>query len=95
MKAIRVNEFGGPEVLKVEEVPLAEPGSALAVNSTQRRLCVGCVSGAIEVFRVRDRVELHRTTGEVGAGGCTAERRLTLAPCSSSVCTMEVSLTVT
>ncbi|OGO15228.1 MAG: NADPH:quinone reductase [Chloroflexi bacterium RBG_16_48_8] len=26
MKAIRINEFGGPEVLKVEEVPLPEPG---------------------------------------------------------------------
>ena len=71
---------GAGEAAAVRALPLAEPGSALAVNSAQRRLCVGCVSGAIEVFRVRDRVELHRTTGEVGAGGCTAERRLTLAP---------------
>lgn len=26
MKAIRINEFGGPEVLKVEEIPLPNPG---------------------------------------------------------------------
>ena len=26
MKAIRVHEFGGPEVLKLEEVPLMSPG---------------------------------------------------------------------
>src|SRR5207244_10590923 len=26
MKAIRVHEFGGPEVLRVEEVPTPEPG---------------------------------------------------------------------
>ena len=26
MKAIRVREFGGPEVLKVEEVPTPKPG---------------------------------------------------------------------
>jgi len=26
MKAIRVHEFGGPEVLRLEEVPTPEPG---------------------------------------------------------------------
>jgi hypothetical protein len=26
MKAIRVHEFGGPEVLRVEEVPTPQPG---------------------------------------------------------------------
>jgi len=26
-KAIRVYEYGGPEVMKLEDVPLAEPGA--------------------------------------------------------------------
>jgi NADPH2:quinone reductase len=30
MKAVRVEQFGGPEVLKIEEVPLAEPGEGEA-----------------------------------------------------------------
>ena len=28
MKAIRVKEFGGPEVLRLEEVPTLQPGPA-------------------------------------------------------------------
>ena len=31
MKAIRVHEFGGPEVLKLEEVPDLEPGKGQVV----------------------------------------------------------------
>src|SRR5712692_1510194 len=30
MKAIRVHQFGGPEVLRYEEIPLPEPGKSQA-----------------------------------------------------------------
>ena len=36
MKAIRVHEFGGPEVLRVEEVPTPEPGCRSGGGSNAR-----------------------------------------------------------
>jgi len=35
MKAIRVHEFGGPEVMKLEEVPELTPGSGQVVVSVK------------------------------------------------------------
>ena len=45
MKAIRINEFGGPEVMQLEEIPLPEPGEgqvlvkieAIGVNYTDAK----------------------------------------------------------
>ncbi len=38
MKAIRVHEFGGPEVLRLEEVPTPEPGSGEVLVRMRRQV---------------------------------------------------------
>ena len=38
MKAIRVHEFGGPDVLKLEEIPGPGPEAALAAKELDARL---------------------------------------------------------
>ena len=65
MKAVRINEFGGPEVLSYEEVPVPEPGpgevriklSASGVNFIDVYQRTGLYPG-----------ELPRTLGNEGAG---------------------------
>lgn len=52
MKAIRVHEFGGPEVLRVEDIPDLQPASgqvvmqvrAIGVNPLHRLICAGLVA---------------------------------------------------
>ena len=36
MKAIRVHEFGDPEVLRLEEVPTPQPGAGQMLSSNAR-----------------------------------------------------------
>src|SRR5215475_14374470 len=67
MKAIRVHEFGGPDVLRIEEVPTPQPGPgevlvrmyAVGVNPVETYIRAGTYS------RVP---ELPYTPGNDGAG---------------------------
>ena len=67
MKAIRVHEFGGPEVLRLEEVPAARPGAghvlvrmhAVGVNPVETYICSGTYARL---------PELPYTPGNDGAG---------------------------
>ena len=40
MKAIRVHEFGGPEVLKLEEVPTPKPSAGQVLGAFTRRALI-------------------------------------------------------
>ena len=76
MKAIRVKEFGGPEVLRLEEVPTLQPGPgqvlvrihAIGINPVETYIRAGTV-------RAIARVALHtgerwRRRGGAGRRGC-------------------------
>lgn len=71
MKAIRVNSFGGPEVLKLEELPTPEPGpgqvlvrvAAAGVNPYETYIRAGTYA---------DLPELPYTPGSDGAGTVAA-----------------------
>ena len=65
MKAVRINEFGGPEVLSYEDVPVPEPGPGEA----RIRLAASGVN-FIDVYQRTGLYpgELPRTMGNEGAG---------------------------
>ena len=76
MKAIRVKEFGGPEVLQLEDVPTPQPGPgevlvrihAAGVNPVETYIRAGTV-------RAIARVAIHtgerwRGRGRTGRRGC-------------------------
>ena len=58
-------------------LPEWEWGTALAVTSAQRRLCVGCASGALLIYQLRGRAGVAAVAA---AGDCVMERKLTLSP---------------
>ena len=53
MKAIRVHQFGGPEVLRYEDVPLPEPGAGEARVNVE---AVGL--NYIDVYRRKGQIDL-------------------------------------
>ena len=67
MKAIRVHEFGGPEVLRVEEVPTARSGSG-QVLVRMHAIGVNPVETYIRAGTYPRKPELPYTPGNDGAG---------------------------
>jgi NADPH:quinone reductase len=67
MKAIRVHEFGGPEVLRLEEVPTARPGSG-RVLIRMHAIGVNPVETYIRAGTYPRKPELPYTPGNDGAG---------------------------
>src|SRR5881275_2768143 len=67
MKAIRVNEFGGPEVLRMEEVPTPQPGSGEVLVRMQA-IGVNPVETYIRAGKYARLPALPYTPGNDGAG---------------------------
>ena len=67
MKAIRVHEFGGPEVLRLEEVPMSQPGSG-DVLVRMHAAGVNPVETYIRAGTYARLPELPYTPGNDGAG---------------------------
>src|SRR5437660_10415027 len=67
MKAIRVHEFGGPEVLRLEEVPTPRPGAGQMVVQ-MRAIGVNPVETYIRAGTYPRKPELPYTPGNDGAG---------------------------
>ena len=67
MKAIRVHEFGGPEVLRLEDAPKARPGSG-QVLVRMHAIGVNPVETYIRAGTYPRRPELPYTPGNDGAG---------------------------
>ncbi len=67
MKAIRVHEFGGPEVLRVEEVPTPEPGRG-QVLVRMKAIGVNPVETYIRAGTYAMKPALPYTPGNDGAG---------------------------
>src|SRR4051794_20585984 len=67
MKAIRVREFGGPEVLKVEEVPDPRAGKGQVVVGV-RAVGVNPVETYIRSGKYASKPQLPYTPGNDGAG---------------------------
>ena len=67
MKAIRVHEFGGPEVLKIEDVNDPRPGAGQAVVSL-RAIGVNPVETYIRSGKYAAKPQLPYTPGNDGAG---------------------------
>jgi NADPH2:quinone reductase len=67
MKAIRVNEFGGPEVLRLEEVPTPQPGSGEVLVRLQA-IGVNPVETYIRAGKYARLPALPYTPGNDGAG---------------------------
>jgi NADPH2:quinone reductase len=67
MKAIRVREFGGPEVLRVEEVPTPQPGSD-QVSVQVHAIGVNPVETYIRAGTYASKPTLPYTPGNDGAG---------------------------
>ena len=76
MKAIRVHEFGGPEVLRLEEVPTPQPGPgevlvrmhATGINPVETYIRAGKVRAIARVaIHTRER---RRGRGRAGRRGC-------------------------
>jgi NADPH:quinone reductase len=67
MKAIRVNEFGGPDVLRLEEVPIPQPGPG-EVLVRMRAIGVNPVETYIRAGTYARLPELPYTPGNDGAG---------------------------
>ena len=76
MKAIRVNEFGGPEVLRLEEVPTPQPGPgqvlvrmhATGVNPVETYIRAGTVCAIAGVALHAG--QRRRGRGRAGRLGC-------------------------
>jgi NADPH:quinone reductase len=60
MKAIRFHSYGGPEVLKLEEIPIPEPGTGQAL--------VRVVTAGVNFIDVYQRTGLYKTTLPFTAG---------------------------
>jgi len=67
MKAIRVHEFGGPEVLRQEEVPTPQPGSG-QVLVRMHAIGVNPVETYIRAGTYANKPDLPYTPGNDGAG---------------------------
>ena len=67
MKAIRVNEFGGPEVLRLEEVPTMQPGSG-EVLVRMHAIGINPVETYIRAGKYARLPALPYTPGNDGAG---------------------------
>src|SRR6201997_5055589 len=67
MKAIRVNEFGGPEVLRLEEVPTPQPGPG-EVLVRMHAAGVNPVETYIRAGKYARLPDLPYTPGNDGAG---------------------------
>jgi NADPH:quinone reductase len=67
MKAIRVNEFGGPEVLRLEEVPTPQPGSGEVLVRMQA-IGINPVETYIRAGKYARLPALPYTPGNDGAG---------------------------
>jgi NADPH2:quinone reductase len=67
MKAIRVHEFGGPEVLRIEEVPTSQPGPG-EVLIRMHAIGVNPVETYIRAGKYARLPELPYTPGNDGAG---------------------------
>jgi NADPH2:quinone reductase len=67
MKAIRVQEFGGPEVLRLEEVPTPQPGSA-QVLLRMHAIGINPVETYIRAGTYARKPALPYTPGNDGAG---------------------------
>jgi NADPH2:quinone reductase len=67
MKAIRVHEFGGPEVLRLEEVPKPQPGSGQVLVRV-RAIGVNPVETYIRAGSYARKPDLPYTPGNDGAG---------------------------
>src|SRR6059036_1154568 len=67
MKAIRVHEFGGPEVLRLEEVPAPRPGAG-QVLVRMHAIGVNPVETYIRSGKYARLPELPYTPGNDGAG---------------------------
>jgi hypothetical protein len=55
MNAIRVSEYGGPSVLKLEEVPTPQPGPNqvfVRILAARRAACVDSMSASVYERRV-------------------------------------------
>ena len=77
MKAIRVHEFGGPEVLKLEDVPDLQPGPGQVVGSCRRRKSGGELH-AHRDLRHQACASLHagrRCRGSCRSGGRRSNQR--------------------
>ncbi|HXO88542.1 MAG TPA: NADPH:quinone reductase [Candidatus Acidoferrales bacterium] len=68
MKAIRVHQFGGPEVLKLEEVPDLQPGAGQVVVR-MRAVGVNPVDAYMRAGTYPRKPALPYTPGQDGAGG--------------------------
>ena len=76
MKAIRVKEFGGPEVLRLEEVPTPRPGPgqvlmrmhAIGINPVETYIRAGTVRAIASVALHPG--ERRRGGGRAGRRGC-------------------------
>ena len=62
MKAIRVHEFGGPEVLRLEEVPTPQPGPGQVLVRI-RGVGVNPVETYIRAGNTRDCHSYHTSRG--------------------------------
>ena len=71
MKAIRVHEFGGPEVMKLEEVPDLTAGPGQVVVDV-KAVGVNPVESYIRTGTYATKPALPYTPGNDAAGGCTA-----------------------
>src|SRR2546428_13064337 len=69
MKAVRIHEQGGPEVLRYEEVPAPDPGPGEA-----RVRLVACGVNFVDIYQRSGqyRLALPVTPGQGGAGGVDA-----------------------
>jgi len=67
MKAIRVHEFGGPEVLRLEEVPTPQPGPGQVLVRI-RGVGVNPVETYIRAGKYARLPQLPYTPGNDGAG---------------------------
>ncbi|MER2264295.1 quinone oxidoreductase family protein [Methylobacterium oxalidis] len=70
MKAIRVHEYGGPEVMRFEDVPLPEPGPG-QIRVRQRAVGVNFIDIYFRTGAYKA-AQLPFTPGKEGAGAVTA-----------------------
>ncbi len=71
MKAIRVHEFGGPEVMKLEEVPDPQPGTTQVLMEV-RAAGVNPVDAYIRTGTYASKPQLPYTPGSDAAGTVAA-----------------------